>query len=297
MVVNKKSDRMLQLFLNLFFVLFSLLFVLPLMSIVVISLTDEVSIVKDGYPFFFREIDWSSYQKVMEAPEVMINAYKTTIIVTAVGTITYLIIASLAAYVISRPNYRFRRGVTFFFFFTMIFSGGTVPSYLVMTQVLNLKNTYMAMILPGLAGCWNLMMLKTFMKGVPNEIIEAATIDGAGPFATYRRIMLPLCKPALATIGLLLCLSYWNSWESAMLYITDTNMYPLQYVLQNMLRNMFEVLKRMMEGKMVANEVVNLPSEGMRMAMCVVAVGPMLCVFPFFQKYFTKGLTVGSVKG
>lgn len=296
MITNKRHDRVAKILLNLFFTLLSAVFVIPILSVVFIAFTSDASITAHGYPFFIRDFDTSAFRYILRNPDTILNAYKVTLTVSVVGTFLYLLIASMAAYVISRPGYRFRRQVTFYFFFTMLFSGGLVPYYILMTRTLHLKNTLTAMILPLLVNCWYLMMLKTFMADIPNEILEAATIDGAGPLRIYWRFVLPLSKPALATIGLLTFLDYWNSWMPAMLFIDDKKLYPLQYMLQVMLRNILEILKQMTSG-MGEADVSSLPTENTRMAMCILAVGPMLFIFPFFQKYFTRGLTVGAVKG
>ncbi len=296
MIVDKRKERISSIIIHSFFILLSCVFIFPILSVVFISLTSETSISTEGYPFFFREIDWSAFRFVLKNPTTILRSYKVTAIVSFGGTLLYLLIASMAAYAISRPDFRFRRSITFFFFFTMLFNGGLVPSYILITQVLDLKNTYAAMICPLLVNAWYLIMLRTFMREIPNEIIESAHMDGAGNWMIYYKFVLPLSKPALATIGLLTLLDYWNSWQPAMLYIDDKDLYPLQYLLQVMLRNMMEILKNMNNGVTVSL-TEQLPSEGARMAMCVLAVGPMLFIFPFFQKYFTRGLTVGAVKG
>ncbi len=296
MIVDKRKERISSFFLHTFFILLSAVFIIPLLSVIFIAFTSEQSISAEGYPFFFREIDLTAFKYVLDNPKTILNAYKVTIIVSFGGTILYLLIASMAAYAISRPAFRFKRSLTFFFFFTMLFNGGLVPSYILMTQALHLKNTYGALIFPLLVNVWYLIMLKTFMTEIPNEIIESAHMDGAGQWTIYSKFVLPLSKPALATVGLLTLLDYWNSWQPAMLYIDDKDMYPLQYLLQVMLRNIIEILKDMQNNVSIEG-MANIPSESTRMAMCILAVGPMLFVFPFFQKYFTRGLTVGAVKG
>lgn len=269
---------------------------LPLFSVVFIAFTSEASISAEGYPFFFREINLDAFKYIFENPRQILDSYKVTLIISFGGTAIYLLLSTLAAYAISRPGYRWKKPLTFFFFFTMLFNGGLVPTYILMSQTLHLKNTYLAMIVPLLVNVWYLIMLKTFMAEIPNEILESARIDGAGHFTIYTRFILPLSKPALATIGLLTLLDYWNSWQPAMLYIDEKEMYPLQYMLQVMLRNLLEILKDMQNNVSFAG-AGSIPSESARMAMCLLAVGPMLFIFPFFQKYFTRGLTVGAVKG
>ncbi|WP_317321939.1 carbohydrate ABC transporter permease [Subdoligranulum variabile] len=296
MNVKFQHDRLFKICLHAFFIILSAIFVLPLFSVVFIAFTSEASISAEGYPFFFREINLDAFKYIFENPRQILDSYKVTLIISFGGTAIYLLLSTLAAYAISRPGYRWKKPLTFFFFFTMLFNGGLVPTYILMSQTLHLKNTYLAMIVPLLVNVWYLIMLKTFMAEIPNEILESARIDGAGHFTIYTRFILPLSKPALATIGLLTLLDYWNSWQPAMLYIDEKEMYPLQYMLQVMLRNLLEILKDMQNNVSFAG-AGSIPSESARMAMCLLAVGPMLFIFPFFQKYFTRGLTVGAVKG
>ena len=289
MLTNNKHEKLFRVCLHLFFII-------PMLSVIFIAFTSESSISTQGYPFFFREINLNAFQYILDNPKTIVDAYKVTIFTSFGGTFLYLLLSTMAAYAISRPGFTLKKPLTFFFFFTMLFNGGLVPTYILMSQTLHLKNTYLALIVPLLVNVWYLIMLKTFMSEIPNEILESAKIDGAGHFTIYTRFILPLSKPALATIGLLTLLDYWNSWQPAMLYIDEKEMYPLQYMLQVMLRNIMEILKEMQNNISIGN-IQDMPSESARMAMCILAVGPMLFIFPFFQKYFTRGLTVGAVKG
>lgn len=296
MLTNNKHEKLFRVCLHLFFIALSALFIIPMLSVIFIAFTSESSISTQGYPFFFREINLNAFQYILDNPKTIVDAYKVTIFTSFGGTFLYLLLSTMAAYAISRPGFTLKKPLTFFFFFTMLFNGGLVPTYILMSQTLHLKNTYLALIVPLLVNVWYLIMLKTFMSEIPNEILESAKIDGAGHFTIYTRFILPLSKPALATIGLLTLLDYWNSWQPAMLYIDEKEMYPLQYMLQVMLRNIMEILKEMQNNVSIGN-IQDMPSESARMAMCILAVGPMLFIFPFFQKYFTRGLTVGAVKG
>ena len=296
MLTNNKHEKLFRVCLHLFFIVLSAVFIIPMLSVVFIAFTSESSISTQGYPFFFREINLNAFQYILDNPKTIVDAYKVTIFTSFGGTFLYRLLSTMAAYAISRPGFTLKKPLTFFFFFTMLFNGGLVPTYILMSQTLHLKNTYLALIVPLLVNVWYLIMLKTFMSEIPNEILESAKIDGAGHFTIYTRFILPLSKPALATIGLLTLLDYWNSWQPAMLYIDEKEMYPLQYMLQVMLRNIMEILKEMQNNVSIGN-IQDMPSESARMAMCILAVGPMLFIFPFFQKYFTRGLTVGAVKG
>lgn len=285
-----------QIAAHIVMIILAALAILPFILLVVASFTQEDVALKYGYSYFPKAFSLEAYKYIGQNASTFVRAYGMTIIVTLFGTVGAIVLTALTGYVLSKRNLPGVKVMNLYVIFTMLFNGGLVPTYILMTQMLHLKNTYFSMIAPLLVNVWYLMMLKTFMNDIPNEILESAKIDGAGHFMIYARIVLPLSKPALATIGLLTLLDYWNSWYPAMLYIDDKDLYPLQYLLQVMLRNIMEILKDM-QNNLALGDVQALPSESARMAMCILAVGPMLFIFPFFQKYFTRGLTVGAVKG
>lgn len=296
--VNSKKWRFSKIMLHTFFILLSLCFIIPIWSIVAISITEETDVLKYGYQLIPKNIDFSAYSFIFRKPETIISAYKVTTITSVASTALYLIIGSMAAYALSRNNFKYKKQVTFYYFFTMLFSGGLVPTYILISKYLQLKNTYWVMILPRLANVWNLILMRTFFQQLPSAIFDSATIDGANEFRIYTSLVLPLSKPVLATIGLLSMLAGWNAWFEALLYITKPELYPLQYLLQMMLLNQQMIMNLMKQNiSTVDLSFIKIPTEAVRMAMCVIAVGPMLFVFPFFQKYFSKGLTVGSIKG
>ena len=294
-MTNSKKAKRFQFWINVVLILITLSIVLPFVLVFISSLTDENTLIRNGYSFFPEKFSFYAYSYIIRQGEKILRAYGITVFVTIVGTAANIAMSALLAYPLSVKKLPYRRAITFFVFFTMLFNGGLVPTYILMNQTLHLKNTYLALIIPLLVNVWYLIMLRTFMSDIPNEIIESARIDGAGNWMIYSRFVLPLSKPALATVGLLTLLDYWNSWQPAMLYIDKKEMYPLQYMLQVMLRNIIEILKEMQNNVSLGS--ANIPTESTRMAMCLLAVGPMLFVFPFFQKYFTQGLTVGAVKG
>ncbi len=295
---NSKKWRLSKIMLHTFFILLSLCFIIPIWSIVAISITEETDVLKYGYQLIPKNIDFSAYSFIFRKPETIISAYKVTTITSVASTALYLIIGSMAAYALSRNNFKYKKQVTFYYFFTMLFSGGLVPTYILISKYLQLKNTYWVMILPRLANVWNLILMRTFFQQLPSAIFDSATIDGANEFRIYTSLVLPLSKPVLATIGLLSMLAGWNAWFEALLYITKPELYPLQYLLQMMLLNQQMIMNLMKQNiSTVDLSFIKIPTEAVRMAMCVIAVGPMLFVFPFFQKYFSKGLTVGSIKG
>lgn len=214
--------------------------------------------------------------------------------VTVVGTLLSIFMTTMTGYVLSRPDFPWRNGISFFFFFTTLFNGGLVPWYLLCTQYLNFNNHIYSLIIPGLFSVWNMIIAKSFMKGIPFEITEAAKIDGAGDFYIYLRIILPMAKPLVATLTLFIALAYWNDWYNCMLFMSNSDNWNLQYTLQNIL-NSSEALKRI--ANQTGVQVGQMPSEGLKLAMTVIATGPIVLLYPFLQKYFVKGLTLGAVKG
>lgn len=275
---------------------FALVCVIPFYLILVGSFTDEKWILKHGYSFFLNKESFSleGYKIVFKVPETIMNAYAVTIIVTITGTVLALLIVTMTGYVLSRPDFPWRNGFSFFFFFTTLFSGGLVPWYLLCTQVLKFNNHIYALIIPGLFSVWNMVIAKSFMKGIPYELVESAKVDGASEWTIYFKIMIPLSKPLIATLALFTALGYWNDWYNCMLFINDNSKWNLQYTLQNIL-NSAESMTRI--ANQTGMRVASLPSESMKMAMTIVTIGPIILLYPFLQKYFVKGMTIGAVKG
>jgi putative aldouronate transport system permease protein len=286
-----------QALLHVFFCLVSLFFILPVWTVVSVSITSDSSITNNGYQLIPSEISLAAYEHIFRNPDVIVKSYMTTIFISVVGTVLTLLICSLAAYALAMKDFSYRRIVNFYFFFTMLFSGGLIPSYILVTQTLHLKNSIWALIWPSVGSVWYTFLMRTFFRQLPYEMFEAARIDGAAATTVYSTIVLPLSTPILGVVGLFTLLGMWNSWMGAMLYISDKNMYPLQYLLQVMLRNVQEIIKQMQQNMLNYDTIRDLPTDSLRMAMCILAAGPMLVVFPFFQKYFAKGIIVGSVKG
>ena len=269
---------------------------LPFYLILVGSFTDEKVVLSQGYRLFLNKESFglAGYEFVFKVPEMIFRAYGVTALVTVTGTVLSLLITTMAGYVLSRPTFPWRNGFSFYFFFTTLFSGGLVPLYLLCTQVLKFNNRLHALIVPLLFSVWNMIITKSFMKGLPYELAESAKVDGAREWTIYWKVMLPLSKPLLATLALFTALAYWNDWYNCMLFISDKNLYNLQYTLQNLLSSVKQI-----------NEIANrsgimpqkLPSETMKMAMTIVTIGPIILLYPFLQKYFVRGLTIGAVKG
>ena len=295
----KKKNTLSQALLTLFFTVFCVLMILPLIILISVSFSSEQDIAQYGYRIIPKALDFGSYEYVFKNPKSIIDAYKITIIYSVLGTFTTVFAQAMIAYPLSRRNLRGRNAITFYLYFTMLFGGGLVPSYILNTQYLHLNNTIWIYILPGMVSAWGVFMMRTFFQGIPNEIIESMYIDGASEYNIFFKTILPLSKPVLATMALTTFLAKWNDWNISMLYIDKEELMSLQYLLQRIMRNI-ELLQQQSDIGIDISSLLSaaeIPSESARMAMAVVAAGPALVIFPFFQKYFVKGLTVGSVKG
>lgn len=293
----KTKTQIPQVIIHLAFIIISLLMIMPFALVVMVSLTSEESIVKNGYQFWPQIFSLDSYRYVLQTPDIIMRAYGITALITITGTICGLLITAMTAYVVSRRDYRYNRITTFYVFFTMLFSGGLVPAYILMTQYLHLKDSLFALILPVMLSPFNIMVMKGFMSKIPLEIIESAKIDGAKELRIFFTIILPLSKPALATMGLLISFAYWNEWFNAMLYIDNPKLVPLQLLLVRILNSMEFLTSNSDFSSQMGISLADFPSNSARMAIAVLAGGPMLVIFPFFQRFFVRGLTVGSLKG
>ncbi len=282
---------------SIILVLMALIFLVPFLLIISISITDAEAITKYGYKLIPKALNFDAYYATLKNPTQLIRSYEVTIFFATVATVLSLIVMSLLAYALSRREFKLRKGISVYLLITMLFHGGLVPSYILITKYLQLNNTIWVYIIPSLVSAWHVIIIRTFFQGLPDGIVEAARIDGAIETVIFARIILPLSKPVLATVGFMILLGKWNDWSTTLIYITDTRLYSLQYLLQKILREA-EFLKNVADtgaGAMFANQTGQ--TDNMKFAMAILAAGPMLVVFPFFQKYFTKGLTVGSVKG
>ena len=284
------------------FILLALLCLVPVIFVIIISFSSEASIGKVGYSFI--PIEWSTeaYQYVWRVRNsggmpVVVQAFFTSIGITLVGTAIGLTLIATMGYVLSRKNFKLRGLYTTMIFIPMIFNGGLLSTYVVNTQILGLKNTYWALILPLCCSSFYVIIMRTFFQTtVPDEIIESGKIDGASQLRIFVQLVLPISLPALATIALFLTFAYWNDWYQASLYIESNqhDLFPLQYVLVNIEKNIQYLANNDMAMSANSNA---LPSETMRMAIVVISVVPIMFSYPFFQKYFISGLTIGAVKG
>jgi putative aldouronate transport system permease protein len=272
----------------------AVLCLLPFLLILTGSFTAESEIIRDGFKIIPNEWSLEAYKAIFRSPEQIVKAYQVTIGLTLTGVVLGLFLTSMAGYVLSRKDFKYRNAISFFIYFTMLFSGGLIPWYILMVKYLGLKDSFLALLLPPLLSAFNVILMKNFMKSIPDSITESAKIDGAGDFAIYWKLILPLSTPGLATIGLFLALGYWNDWFLANLYINTQDKYPLQFLLYRTLAS-----AAVLNTSAAANLSPDFrpPSETLKMAAAIIVTGPIVFLYPFVQRYFVKGLTLGAVKG
>lgn len=277
----------------------ALICLIPFIMIVSGSFSSEEAILQNGFSLLPQDFSLEAYKTVFREPAVVFRAYGTTIGLTIVGTVLGLLIQTMTAYVLARRDFEWRNAFSFFFYFTTLFSGGLVPYYILITNTLGLRDSYLAMLLPLLFSVYNLLIMKSYILAVPASLIDAAKIDGCGEFRTLFQVVFPLIKPALATVGLFIALAYWNDWYNAMLYIKSEEKYPLQYFLYQQVNNI-EAYKKLIANNAVSSAVVSsmsMPTQTLKMALTIVVTGPIVLAYPLVQKYFVQGITIGAVKG
>jgi putative aldouronate transport system permease protein len=296
-VMSKKRFHPSILLIHLIVGVVCALFLLPMLMVISISFTPEALIRVNGFSLLPASFTLDAYKYIFIQPITIIRAYGVSITVTVCGTAIGLSCTSALAYVISRKDFAYRQLIMMFVFITMLFSGGLAASYIWVARALHFKDTIFALILPGAMAGWNVILMRGFFGGLPPSIIESAKIDGASELKTFIRVVLPVSTPGLATVGLFIALNYWNDWFSSLLYINDAkNLYSLQFMLYRILKQI-DTLKNLATLVPGLKVDANLPSLSARMAMCIVAAGPMLVAFASLQKYFVTGITLGSVKG
>lgn len=279
--------------------LLALMCLIPFLMVLSGSFSSEEAIAANGFSLLPQDFSWEAYKTVFREPIVVIRAYATTIGLTVIGTAIGLLVQTMTAYVLARKDFEWRNAFSFFFYFTTLFSGGLVPTYVLYTQTLGLRNNYLALLLPLLFSVYNLLVMKSYITSIPDSLVDAAKIDGCGEVRTLFQVVLPLIQPALATVGLFIALAYWNDWYNAMLYINDEKMYPLQYFLYQQVNNI-EAYKKLISTNAVSSAVVSalsMPTQTLKMALTIVVTGPIILAFPMVQKYFVQGITIGAVKG
>lgn len=299
-MLKTKEERTFQITANVIMMVMAVCALIPMILLVISSFTADSMLVKNGYSFFPEVWSLVNYEYVLQSSNKIVSAYGISFILTITGTILGTIITTLLGYAISRPELPGRGVLTFLIFFTMLFNGGLVPTYMNYSNVFGIKNTFFALLIPSLLmNGFNVMLVKSyFITGVPNEILEAASIDGAGEFKKFSSIAAPMARPIIATIALFIGIGYWNDWNNGYIYITTaTNLFSIQNLLNRMQQNI-QFLVQNSAGLTSANEgLSNIPTEGIRMSMAVLGILPIIIVYPFIQNNFVKGITLGGVKG
>lgn len=292
-----RKDTGFQVVINIILAFMCLLVLFPLALLIMSSISAESDIIKYGYTLWPKNFDFTAYKYIFSEGSVF-HAYIVTILVTLVGTCASVIVTTLISYTLTIQDLPGRNILSFLILFTMLFSGGLVPSYMMWCNIFHIKNTVWALLIPNLlCSSFHIMITRSyFQNNIPKEILESARMDGMSEFGIFFKIVLPLSLPILATIGFMKALMYWNDWTNSLYYITDKNLVGIQALLNNMLTNV-QYLAQSMDASMVATDAASVPSLTMRMAVAVVGMLPMIILYPFFQKYYMKGLTVGAVKG
>ena len=294
MVGSKKGFR---IFVHVTLIILAVVCLFPFVIMIMSSVTSENALITEGYSVFPKEFSLAAYEYLFKDAWMIIKAYGVTVFVTVVGTALSLLTSTLLAYGLSIKKLPFRNAISFFLFFTMLFNGGTVPTYIIWTQVFHIKNTLAALIFPRLLvfAFYVIVMRTYFQTNVPEEIKEAARIDGAGELKILVKIVLPMAVPIIVSIGLLIGISYWNDWINGLYYITDTNLYSIQQILNRMLQDARFLTTNTSGVESLAAGVI--PSNALKMAIATVGALPIMIIMPFLQKYYVKGLALGAVKG
>ncbi|MGW3951903.1 carbohydrate ABC transporter permease [Streptomyces sp. NPDC004752] len=281
-----------RLVLHFGLLLCALAFLAPLVVVLSSSFSSEAGISAHGYGLIPRGFTVEAYRYVMHDPSRLVEAYAVSILVTCAGTALSMLVMSMLAYALSRKDFFAHRSLSFYVLFTMLFTGGLVPQYILMTRYLHLQNTLFALILPYAVVPWSVLLLRTYFRGIPRDVIDAARIDGAGELRTFFRVVVPLSGPALATIGMFTMLTYWNDWWLGLLYINDDKLNPVQLWLYRILSNVDAI-----SANQQLSQASSVPVQSLRMAVAVLAIGPIIGAFLFLQRYFVRGITVGGVRG
>lgn len=293
-----QHDRVTQFFMHLFMIILTLCCVLPFLLMVSASFTEEATLAKNGYQFIPEVFSLETYQYLIKSASTILRGYGMTILVTVIGTLANLSLTILFAYPLSRKDLPYRGFLSFFLFFTMLFNGGLVPTYMMYANTFHIKNTIWALIVPGLMmnAFYVIMMRSFFTASIPDSLIEAAKLDGASEFKVLSKVIVPLSKPMIVTLVLMVGLNYWNDWMNGLYYVNDQNLYTVQMILNNMINNI-EFLSKNASLFGAGAGAVKMPTVGIRMGIAVIAVLPVMVIYPFLQKYFVKGIVIGGVKG
>lgn len=292
-----EKSRTFQTVSNIVMLLLCIFCLVPFLILFSSSITSEMTLVREGYSIIPKDIDWAAYRYLLTGTDDIIRGYIITIGVTIVGTLANLTLTILFAYPLSRRDLPHRNVFAFILFFTMLFHGGIVPSYIMWSRYFHISNTYLALIVPNLMmSAFYVIMVRTyFQSNIPEAVLEAARIDGAGEFTILKTVVLPMSKPIIATILLLVGLQYWNDWTNGLYYINKDKYYSIQVLLNRMLQDVQFLMSSAASGN--SDLATDIPSVALKMAVAVVGVLPVLCIYPFLQRYFVQGITIGAVKG
>ncbi len=298
--MKTRDDKIFQIIGHCVMIFLSICAVVPMILLVMSSITDNDTLISNGYSFFPEKFSLYAYEYIFKTGNTVIHAYGVSIVLTIIGTVLSLLLTTLLAYALSKKDLPGRNLLTFYVFFTMLFNGGLVPTYMNYTNVFGIKNTFLALLIPNLlANGFNILLVKSyFVTGVPYEIIESSLMDGASEFTIFSKIVLPLSKPIVATIGLFSGIAYWNDWQNGYIYLTKrTDLYSIQNLLNRMIQNIQYLSQNTANIKNADVGLAAIPSVSIRMAMAVVGILPIVIIYPFVQSNFVKGITLGGVKG
>ena len=293
------SEKIFRSFAFVVLLILAIVCILPIILIIVASFTDETTLLANGYRFFPQKYGLEAYVYLLKQSVMMLRAYKISILVTVIGTRASLVLATTFAYPLSRKDFKYRNIFSFLVFFTMLFSGGIVPSYMMWTKFFHIKDTIWALIIPSyLMNAFNILLIRNYYSNnIPDALVEAARIDGASEFLTFRRVIVPLSVPVIATVGLFTGLAYWNDWINGLYYINDPGLYSIQNLLIRLMNNIQYLNSGAAAGIVSGGTTGALPSTSVRMAIAVVGVIPVVAAYPFLQKYLIRGTVIGAVKG
>lgn len=292
------SEKLFHVAAFLILLILAIVCILPIILIIVASFTDETTLLANGYRFFPEKYGLEAYVYLWKQSVMMLQAYKISILVTVIGTLVSLVLSTMFAYPLSRKDFKYRNFFSFLVFFTMLFSGGIVPSYMMWTKFFHIKDTIWALIIPSyLMNAFNILLIRNYYtNNIPDALVEAARIDGASEFLTFRRVIIPLSVPVIATVGLFTGLAYWNDWINGLYYINDPSLYSIQNLLIRLMNNI-QYLNSGAAAGVVSGGTSTLPSTSVRMAIAVIGVIPVVIAYPFLQKYLIRGTVIGAVKG
>lgn len=298
MIKKMTDEKRFRLIATIILAVLAFLVLMPIVLIVIASFTDEHTLISEGYSYLPKELSLDAYYYMLKQGSMIARAYGVSILVTVGGTCISVLLTTMLAYPMSRKSFRYRNQLSFFVFFTMLFNGGVVSSYIMWSNIFHIKNTIWALILPNyVVTAFNVFLVRNYYtNSVPDSLIESAKIDGASELTIFRKIMLPLAVPTVATISLFTGLCYWNDWTNGLYYITDSKFYGIQNLLIKIMNNI-QFLKSSSNAAMLGTNAVELPGTAVRMALAVIGILPILIIYPFVQKYFIKGVVVGAVKG